>query len=97
VQKINKYGFRLICWWPLQTATGSAETEQAAFDAALDLVLTRITGPVLDKTHGGRFLAVAENPADIEVIYQDPVQTLAALNTLVAEITYQADDTNYNA
>lgn len=92
VQKISRYMFRLICWWPLQVVTGSAETEQAAFDAAVDLVLQRITAIQLDKTHGGRFLSVAENPAAIEVVFHDPVQTLPTTNTLIAEISYSADD-----
>ena len=96
VQKINQFAFRLICWWPLQNITGSAETEQAGFDAAIDLVLQRVTAIQLDKTHGGRFLSVAENPAAIEILFHDPVQTLPTTNTLIAEISYSADDPVFN-
>jgi hypothetical protein len=97
IQKINKYSFRLICWWSLLAASGSAEAEQQNFDNAIELVLQRITALIQDKTHGGRFLSVAEDPADIEVQYHDPMQTLDALNTFIAEISYSADDPNYNA
>ena len=98
VQKINKYAFRLICWWPLANSTGSAEQAQTEFDAALDLVLTRITGLLLDKTHdGARFLSFAEDETGTELVYHDPVQTLASGNFLAAEITYNADDPNFNA
>lgn len=97
VQKINKYAFRVICWWPLANATGSAEQAQTEFDAALDLVLTRITGPLLDKTHDGAgFLSVAEDDTGTELIYHDPVQTMGR-GFFAAEITYNADDPNYNA
>jgi hypothetical protein len=97
VQKIDKYVFRLVCLWPMTVVSGAWEQAQSDFDAALDPVITRIVGPQLDKTHGGRFLSVAEDPSAIEVTYHDPVQTLAAQLGLVAEITYTADDPNYNA
>ena len=97
IQKINKYVFRLICWWPLVNSTGSAEVAQTQFDSALDLVLTRITGPLLDKTHdGARFLSVAEDDQGIELNYHDPVQTIER-GFFAAEITYNADDPNYNS
>ncbi|MFB9925997.1 hypothetical protein ACFORO_12540 [Amycolatopsis halotolerans] len=97
VQKISKYVFRLICWWPMVSPTGAAEQSQGDFDTALDLLVQRIVGPLMDKTHGGRFLSVAEDPSAIEITYHDPVQTLASGNFLAAEITYTADDPNYNA
>lgn len=97
VQKINKYVFRLVCWWPMANITGNAEAVQQDFDNALDLILQRITGPVLNKTHGGRFQSVAEDPASIELLYHDPVQTLAQTNAFAAEISYTADDQNFNA
>lgn len=99
VRKLNRYVFRLICWWPMVNPNGDAQQAQADFDAALDLLLQRIAGPVLDKTHGGRFLSVgetAEHGGTISIDYHDPVQTLASGNFLVAEITYGADDNDYN-
>jgi hypothetical protein len=97
VQKINKYVLRLVCFWPMTVISGSTEQAQADFDVALDAVITRIVGLQLDKTHGNRFLSVAEDPAGIDLVYHDPVQTLAQQLGLAAEITYNADDQNYNA
>jgi hypothetical protein len=92
---LHTYPFRLILWWPLLAVDGSAEEEQAAFDAGIDLLLQRILGPLGDKTHGGRFLTVGEdNISDVD--YTDPEQTLQ-LGGLRAEVTYSADDIEINA
>lgn len=94
---MTNHQFRLILWWPLLDASGEAEAEQQAFDNAIDLLLQRVTGPLGDKTHGGRFLSVAENPRTLDVDCTDPEQTLPTLGGLRAEVTYAADDPEINA
>ncbi|MFE4867730.1 hypothetical protein [Streptomyces sp. NPDC056682] len=92
VRRMASYEFVLKLIWPLSSGQGIAEADQRAFDAAVDLVLTRIGGPVGDKSHGGRFLSVAENPEYVNVRFTDPEQTLGVAE-FHAEITYFADDT----
>lgn len=92
VRRMASYEFVLKAIWPLSNGQGIAEAEQRAFDEALDLVLTRIGGLVGDKSHGGRFLSVAENPEWVNVRFTDPEQTLPQ-GEFHAEITYYADDT----
>ena len=106
VRKMPKYGFRLRCWWTLSNGAGSAETDQRAFDAAINDLVTRINGfgpdgspaqpGVADKTHGGRFLSVAENPGDVDVAFTDPDTTLMPSAAFAAEVTYWADDPDFN-
>lgn len=96
-RKIPSYTFMADLSWPLgTTSTGAniAETEQQAFDNAIELVIRRIRGLLFDHTHGGAFLSVAEAPTntEISVTFHDPEQTMATLNALKAEITYFADD-----
>jgi len=78
-------------WWPIGNGAGSLEAEQAAFDVALGTVLARIAGPLGDKTHGGRFLSVAEDPAQITVNLDDP-EHAPTVGALRASIAYWADD-----
>ncbi|MFF3151806.1 hypothetical protein [Streptomyces sp. NPDC057910] len=92
VRRMPTYEFVLKLIWPLSSGQGIAEADQRAFDAAVDLVLTRIGGLVGDKSHGGRFLSVAENPEYVNVRFTDPEQTLSVAE-FRAEITYHADDT----
>lgn len=87
-----RHHLRLLCWWPVLDVTGSAENEQAAFDAAIDLLYQRITGPLGNKTHGGRFLSVAEDGQAIECEMADPEQTIPESGALHAVVTYTADD-----
>ena len=93
------YEFRLRLVWPVRQATaGSAEAEQRAMDAAVDLLLQRIRGPLGDKTHGGRFLSVGEDlgkPAPT-VTWDDPEHTIPATKSLRALVTYHADDFEIN-
>lgn len=96
-RKINHHTFMLRMSWPQTSQTGDAESVQAAFDAAVDLVVQRISGLFLDKTHGARFLSVAENPADISVDFADPESSIQARADLTAVITYQADDQDYTS
>lgn len=93
VRRMPTYEFALKLIWPLSSGQGRAEDDQRAFDAAVDLVLTRIGGQVGDKSHGGRFLSVAENPEWVNVRFTDPVQTMPGEAEFHAEITYYADDT----
>lgn len=96
-RKINHYTFGLRINWPQSSATGQAESVQADLDAAVELVLQRVNGLVGDKTHGGRFLSVAENPMDIDVQFDDPEATVPQRADLTARITYQADDQDYTS
>lgn len=98
VRKIPKYLFYLRCWWTLSNPTGSAEVDQRAFDAAVNDVLIRVNGlgePGADKTHGGRFLSVAEDPGLVEVAFVPPDTTLMPSAAFAAEITYWADDPDF--
>ncbi|MEV5944446.1 hypothetical protein [Streptomyces sp. NPDC051994] len=92
VRRMPTYEFALKLIWPLSSGQGSAEDDQRAFDAAVDLLLTRIGGFTGDKSHGGRFLSVAENPEYVTVRFTDPEQTLG-IAEFHGEVTYFADDT----
>jgi hypothetical protein len=94
---MSGYAFRLRLWWPVLSSDGSAEAEQASLDVACDDLLVRITGPMLDKTHGGRFLSVAENPRDVSIEFADPEHTLVEFGALLADCIYAADDRELNA
>lgn len=86
--------FQLRLSWPLATGTGSAEAGQLAFEQAIDAVLARVQGPIGDKTHGGRFLSVAEEPAYLQVEYGDPEQAMN-IGIFTARVTYSGDDPDY--
>src|ERR1700728_2210274 len=99
-----QYQFVLTLYWPILgqgAAAGTsgksliAETEQANLDAAKDLVLQRINGPLGDKTHGGRFLSVAENPRKVTYTKADPVEGVQQ-RELRSSFTYRADDYEVN-
>lgn len=91
------YAFRLRLWWPILAPDGNVEDEQRNLDAACDDLLVRITGPMLDKTHGGRFLSVAENPRELTIDFADPAESLLNYNALIADCMYAADDRELNA
>jgi hypothetical protein len=106
VRKQPTYAFRLRCWWTVSSAQGSAESDQRAFDAAIDDVLARINGfgpagspaqpGVADKTHGIAFKSVAEDPGEIDVVFTEPDKTIVADASLYAEIIYAADDPDFD-
>lgn len=96
IRRTPTYEFLLKIVWPISTSTGAAEKEQRALDAAVGLLLKRIDGPLMDKTHGGRFLSVAENPRYVDVTFLDPEQTLSQVAALRAEVMYSADDFEIN-
>jgi hypothetical protein len=93
-----RYPMRLDLRWPvLVTSPGGssiAATEQQAFDDAIELLLERIAGPVLDKSHGGRFLAAGEfkGGPGITVIPERAEDTIRASGELRAAVTYWIDD-----
>lgn len=96
-RKLPRHSFRLKLLWRIgSTTTGVSigEAEQANFDSAVDLLLQRLRGTLGNKTHGGRFLSVAEAPgANPEIpIDFDPPETTMERGYLSATVNYQADD-----
>lgn len=88
----SHYQFELQIVWPLSNSQGSAEEDQQNLDNAVDLVLQRVGGFTGDKTHGGRFLSVAEVPRFVDVVFTDPAATIPQKAAFEAQITYFADD-----
>jgi hypothetical protein len=98
-RRLATHYLQLRCRWPIgATTTGTplAETEQQALDAAIELVVQRIEAFVDDKSHGGRFMSVAEAPngAEILVEFGDPEMDIPN-GCLTATVTYTADDEDY--
>ena len=97
-RKLVRYTFLADLVWPVgSTSTGMAiwETEQAALDSAVDLLVQRIRGQLFDHTHGGKFLSAAEapDPARISVSFADPEQTANGSPAMLrASVRYEADD-----
>lgn len=94
---MNHYQFSARIVWPLSSSSGDIESVQQLLDNAVDLVVQRITGPLalpLDKTHGARFLQVAEDPCLIDVQFSDP-EHAAASGQIEATIKYPASDKDY--
>lgn len=103
-RKLRRHQLLVRVVWPIggsTVAAGMWEAEQAALDAAVDLVVARIVAFDMDKTHGGRFLSVAEAPEQqpIAVRFSDPARMNGGGGRveLTAEITYNADDNDYTA
>ncbi|MFE9127099.1 hypothetical protein ACFYOF_17040 [Streptomyces sp. NPDC007148] len=96
-RKINHHTFMLRLYWPQSSPSGQAESVQRDFDTAVDAVVQRVSGLFMDKTHGARFLSVAEDPAAIDVLFGDPEASILAKAELTAQITYQADDQDYTS
>lgn len=94
IRRMPHYHFELICGWTLSSGTGDAESDQQAFDDAIDDVIARIGGQVLDKTHGGAFLSAAEDPTSIDVQFLPAPQSMTAC-VFEARITYEADDLEF--
>lgn len=92
IRRMPTYEFVLKLIWPLTSGQGRAEDDQRAFDVAIDQLLQRIDGFPGDKTHGGRFRSVAEDPAYVTVRFDDPTTTMPGDAEFRAEITYFADD-----
>lgn len=86
--------------WPLNQGAsgvqpGQAEAGYLLFEQAIDQVILRVSGFLQDKTHGGRFLAVAEDHPGIAVSLGDPEQELTG-GIARASIEYLADDPEIN-
>lgn len=96
VRRMARHDFALRIIWPSSSASGAAEAPQQALDDAVDLVLLRIGGLMLDKTHGGRFLSAAEDPAQVIVDFQDPEPSLRDRADLTCIVSYSADDDETN-
>jgi hypothetical protein len=93
VRRMAHYEFELQINWPITNTQGSGEDEQAALDAAVDLVLQRVGGLSFDKTHGGRFRSVAEEPKFVDVVFSDPAEAFAKRpGVFEAALSYWADD-----
>lgn len=84
------------CIWPIGSSTTGMdlwENEARAFDAAVDLLITRVMDLVGDHTHGGRWLSAAEVPDRISVRFEDPERTASANPAvLLATATWSVDD-----
>lgn len=92
-----RYLMRLRLIWPVTTTTTSLlETAQSDFDAAIDLLVQRVRGPLGDKTHGGRFLSAGEVPRTVTVQWEDPEVTMAQFKQLRAAAVYSIDDLEVN-
>lgn len=97
IRRRGSYMFLLRCYWPLTSGAGAAEQEQANLDAAVELVLQRVGGLLQDKTHGDRFLSVAEDPRYVDVVFADPEKAMASAPiAFEAHISYAADDFEIN-
>lgn len=92
-----RYEMRLRLVWPV-VVTGSSllETAQSDLDAATDLLIQRVRGPLGDKTHGGRFLSAGENPRLVQVEWDDPEMTMGQYKQLRAAVVYSIDDLEVN-
>lgn len=96
VRRMARHLFELRIIWPASSPSGSSEDPQQALDNAVELVLQRVGGLMLDKTHGGRFLSAAENPGEVTVDFADPEPSLRDRADLRCTITYWADDAEIN-
>lgn len=95
IRQMPHYEFNVRVVWPFSNTVGSGEIENANFDAAVDLVLQRILGLQGDKSHGGRFLSVAEKPEFVSFNQEDPAISLPNRAGFVGTYTYFADDFEY--
>lgn len=93
------YMFRLKIVWPVRmTSAGLAEQEQRNLLAAVALLVQRIRGKLLDKTHDGAFLSAGEVPRmpGVHVEFDDPETTIDHAKELRAYVMYPADDYEVN-
>jgi len=94
-----RYLIVLEMHWPVRVispgATSIAATEAQNFDDAIELLRARVTGPLGDKSHGGRFLSAAidgKGQPDISVEFGDNATTIKAGKELTATMSYFVDD-----
>lgn len=92
IRSMPTHLFHLKLVWPLSSGSGSEEFDAQAFDNAIALLISRISGLPGDHTHGGRFLSVAETPEYITVEFDDPMMTIPTEAAFRATVVYSADD-----
>lgn len=95
IRQMPHYQIKLEVTWALSNVGGSEEVDQQNFDNACDLILQRILGLPQDKSHGGRFLSVAEKPEFVNFMQEDPRQTISSQISYIGTFTYHADDFEY--
>jgi hypothetical protein len=98
-----RYPVKLELHWPVRVispgSSSIAATEQQNFDDAIELLRQRVTGPLGDKSHGGRFLSAAETARGqvaIDVQYEKPAETIPQAKELRAVMAYYVDDFEIN-
>ena len=98
-----RYPMRLELYWPVLTinpgASSIAAQEQQALDNAVELLRQRVTGPLGDKSHGGRFLSAAEvkGAPGFDVTFEPASLTVRASKEIRAAATYCIDDFEISA
>jgi hypothetical protein len=98
-----RYPMRLELYWPVLTinpgSSSIAAQEQQALDNAIELLRQRVTGPLGDKSHGGRFLSAAEvkGAPGWDVTFEPASLTIRASKEIRACATYTIDDYEINA
>jgi hypothetical protein len=98
-----RYPMRLELYWPVLTinpgASSIAAQEQQNLDDAIELLRQRVTGPLGDKSHGGRFLSAAEvkGAPGWDVTFEPASVTIRASKEIRAVATYVIDDFELNA
>lgn len=95
IRSMTTHDFKLKLFWPLSSGTGEAESDFAEFEYAVQQLVLRILGQLGDKTHGGRFLSIAEDPNFLIVELQDPDTTIGSQAGFLGEITYSGDDPEF--
>ncbi len=103
IRTLPRHTFQAVITWPLSSGSGTGEDDQRALDVAVNQLATRLAGTMGDKTHGGRFLSVAEpehaGAVGIHVAFDDPARTMADRNVLGfrCAVTWSADDLEVNS
>jgi len=99
----NRYPMSLELHWPVRVispgASSIAATEAQNFDDAIEALRARITGPLGDKSHGGRFLSAAEvkGTPGLDVQFDPANRDIRAAKELRATVTYWIDDFEFSA
>lgn len=98
-----RYPMRLELYWPVLTinpgSSSIAAQEQQNLDDAIELLRQRVTGPLGDKSHGGRFLSAAEvkGAPGFDVTFEPASLTIRASKEIRGQATYCIDDFEINA
>jgi hypothetical protein len=101
-RKQKTYNMRIRVEWPIGSSTtgvGLWEDEQRALGAAVDKLFARLRGTLLDHTHGGRFLSVAEEgtAGQINATFEDPDHRSGQISVIRGLVTYIADGYDFEA